>query len=34
MTLPEEIRNEVLRCQAEKFAKENPDYYGGKDDRE
>ncbi len=27
MTLPLEIRREVMKIQAEKFAKENPDYY-------
>jgi hypothetical protein len=27
MTLPKYIRTEVLKIQAEKFAKENPDYY-------
>ena len=27
MTLPKYIRQEVLRWQAEKFAKDNPDYY-------
>lgn len=27
MTLPKEIRSEILRWQSEKFAKENPDYY-------
>ncbi len=27
MTLPKEIRSEVLRWQADKFAKDNPDYY-------
>ena len=27
MTLPKEIRNEVLCWQSDRFAKENPDYY-------
>lgn len=27
MTLPKEIRYEVLKYQAERFAKQNPDYY-------
>lgn len=29
MALPREIRSAVLRWQAEKFAKDNPDYYSG-----